>query len=137
MKKLNPVLFYFWDHDCVGDYDRTQHLDTLTFHKLVDRSDNIFVEFNSPNLENLSLLEADMNEYIRTKEMPDRLAMNYEYNMRNGQKTTTEFIIADFIKGTNKIITFEKTLKLPFDFYEKHDMINQKFFLESIEDAIR
>ena len=135
MEERDPALFYFWAHGGSRNYDPMEELDTPTLHDLVDRADAVFLEFISSSLDGTGELEKDINEYVRTKEMPFKLRDAYDYQMRLEGKTTAEFFIADLLKGTSKRIVLEKTLAAPFDYNEESNMADMVFFAGSLEMA--
>jgi len=96
-------------------------LDTPTFRTLINRSDSVFLEFVSPNLDGSRELERDLNEYIKTGEMPIKLRECYDYQIECQGETGYDFFIANLTQRTQKRIVLEKTLSAPFYFNEEND----------------
>jgi len=137
MTPLNPALFYFWAHGSIGKgYNPMDELDTPTFRTLINRSDSVFLEFVSPNLDGSRELERDLNEYIKTGEMPIKLRECYDYQIESQGETGYDFFIANLIQRTQKRIVLEKTLSAPFNFNEENDRASRAFFERSFNQAL-
>lgn len=132
MTKRNPALFYFWAHGGDHTYNPMDQLDTPILRNLMERSEVVFQEFVSWNLESTAELERDWNTYIRTGDMPSKLKVC----ISPSNPLEDYLFIANLMSKGRKRLMLEQYPRADFDFVGEDQETNNIFYESSLERAI-